>query len=187
VGIAGVPASGKSTFAQMLLKALCKYSTVSAILVGLDGWHYSRSELDAMPNPQLAHDRRGAHWTFDAESYVEFVRALRQDITEDSGVLTAPGFDHANKDPTPGAVCIEPEHRIVIIEGLYTLLSIAPWTEASSLLDERWLIRVDAIKARERLIERHVMTRVAKDRQEAIWRADENDGPSLCSLTFFFT
>jgi len=89
VGIAGVPASGKSTFAQMLLKALFKYSTVSAILVGLDGWHYSRSELDAMPNAQLAHDRRGAHWTFDAESYVEFVRALRQDITEDSGVLTA--------------------------------------------------------------------------------------------------
>ena len=173
-----MPASGKSTFAQMLLKALCQHSAVPAIVVGLDGWHYSRSELDAMPDAQLAHERRGAPWTFDAEAYVAFVHALRQDVTKDSGMLRAPGFDHADKDPTPGAVCVEPAHRIVIIEGLYTLLSTAPWREAGVLLDERWLLRVDAIKARERLIGRHVATGVAGDREEAMWRAGENDGPS---------
>jgi hypothetical protein len=29
-----------------------------AICVGLDGWHYSRKELDTFPNPQEAHWRR---------------------------------------------------------------------------------------------------------------------------------
>jgi len=27
----------------------------------MDGFHYYRSELDAMPNPKEAHDRRGKY------------------------------------------------------------------------------------------------------------------------------
>lgn len=165
----------------MLLNELSKYSTSLAVLVGLDGWHYSRAELDAMPDPQLAHDRRGAHWTFDGASYVKFIRALREDITASSPILAAPGFDHADKDPIPGAISVCPHHRIVVIEGLYTFLSIDPWTEAGRLLDERWFIQLEAIKARERLVQRHVMTGVAKDMEKAVSRANENDGPSQCS------
>jgi pantothenate kinase len=182
VGIAGIPASGKSTFclalAEKLTQLLAESSGMAAILVGLDGWHYTRAELDAMPDPKLAHDKRGAHWTFDAPSYVNFVRALGEDISSSTKVITAPSFDHAIKDPTPDAVIIQPHHRIIIIEGLYTFLSIDPWIEASNLLNERWFIQVDAIKARERLVKRHVITGVTKDMEEAIWRADENDGPS---------
>jgi hypothetical protein len=29
-----------------------------AICVGQDGWHYTRAELDAFPDPKLAHWRR---------------------------------------------------------------------------------------------------------------------------------
>lgn len=183
VGIAGIPASGKSTFALKLASALTNSPAGSAtILVGLDGWHYTRAELDAMPDPKLAHDRRGAHWTFDGPSYVDFVRSLREDITPLTPVITAPSFDHAIKDPTPHAVAIHPYHRIVIIEGLYTFLSTEPWVGAGKLLDERWFIEVNAIKARERLVKRHVITGVAKDMEEAIWRSDENDTPSKYSF-----
>lgn len=183
VGIAGIPASGKSTFALKLASALTNSPAGSAtILVGLDGWHYTRAELDAMPDPKLAHDRRGAHWTFDGPSYVDFVRSLREDITPLTPVITAPSFDHAIKDPTPHAVVIHPYHRIVIIEGLYTFLSTEPWVGAGKLLDERWFIEVNAIKARERLVKRHVITGVAKDMEEAIWRSDENDTPSKYSF-----
>ena len=149
-----------------------------ALLVGLDGWHLSRVQLDALPDPKLAHDRRGIHWTFDATGYVAFVRALRQRLTATTGLITAPSFDHSLKDPTFDDISIHPHDRIVIIEGLYTFLSIAPWNEAGLLLDERWLLEVDVHEAQERIVKRHVATGVAENTQEAIRRAEENDMPS---------
>lgn len=159
-------------------------STATCILVGLDGWHLTRADLDAMENPKLAHDRRGIHWTFDARGYVSFVKDLRAPISHlpiDASDITAPSFDHALKDPSPHAVRITPQHRIVIIEGLYTFLSIEPWSEAGSLLDERWYIELEPAEAARRLIKRHVTTGVAKDLTEAQWRSDENDMPSTQS------
>lgn len=203
LGISGIPASGKTTIAQILTERvnhilnqahspaqLSKSTTTSqdiqadverpqAILIGLDGWHLTRAQLDVFPDPQTAHDRRGSHWTFDGASYVSFVRALR-DTTIGTSVITAPSFDHALKDPTPDAVSIYPYHRIVIIEGLYVFLAIKPWSEAGLLLDERWFIQVDPAEARRRLVKRHILTGVAKDLKEAEWKADENDGPSTC-------
>jgi pantothenate kinase len=206
VGISGIPASGKTTFAQILTErinhiliqarspAQLSESTTQdiqadverpqAILVGLDGWHLTRAQLDVFPDPQTAHDRRGSHWTFDGASYVSFVRALRNTIG--TLVISAPSFDHALKDPTPDAVSIYPYHRIVIIEGLYVFLAIKPWSEGGLLLDERWFIQVDPVEARKRLVKRHVLTGVAKDLEEAEWRADENDGPSTCCHLSFF-
>ena len=81
VGIAGVPASGKSTLARRLVDdvntLLRSYSETPAhdvaVLVGLDGWHLTRAQLDTLPDSKLAHDRRGAHWTFDGQAYVDFV------------------------------------------------------------------------------------------------------------------
>lgn len=137
-----------------------------------------------MPDPKLARDKRGAHWTFDGSSYVNFMRSLNEDITPSTPIITAPSFDHAIKDPEPHAVAIHPSHRIIIIEGLYTFLSINPWVEASKLLDERWFIQTDIDKVIERIVKRHVVTGVAKDEEEAIWRTNENDMPSK---QFFLT
>jgi pantothenate kinase len=202
VGIAGIPASGKSTLAVLvvnktnqLLDELHRKSAAEptstpssaslknakAILVGLDGWHLTRAQLDVMPDPKLAHDRRGSHWTFDAHGYVSFIRHLREPILPGATAtaITAPSFDHAAKDPCPHAVTILPEHRIVIIEGLYTFLSLPPWVDAGKVLDERWLIELDPSVASERLVKRHVISGVGKDLEEAQWRAAENDTPSL--------
>ena len=184
VGISGIPASGKSTFAQLLVDhtnvvlAEDPESTTRAILVGLDGWHLTRAQLDLFPDPQQAHDRRGSYWTFDGTGYVNFVRSLRAELASDTPVITAPSFDHAVKDPTPDAVSIYPYHQIVIIEGLYTFLSIEPWSAGGLLLDERWFLDVDIEAARRRLVKRHVVSGVARDLEQASWRADENDMPS---------
>jgi pantothenate kinase len=189
VGISGIPASGKSSFAELLIENINtllrswsdSQDTVQgagAILVGLDGWHLTRAQLDIFPDPKLAHDRRGIHWTFDGPAYVSFVRTLRKDLTPTSSIITAPSFDHALKDPAPHAISIHPHHRIVLIEGLYTFLSIDPWNEAGLLLDERWFIRVDIEEAQRRLVKRHVVSGVAKNLEEAIWRSKENDMPS---------
>ena len=199
VGLAGVPASGKSTLAQLIIAhvnttyrrahaaADADADRGIAVLVGLDGWHLSRAALAAMPDPQLARDRRGAHWTFDGAGYVAFVRALRRDPTGDGpadeseaagDVVYAPSFDHALKDPTPRAVAVYPHHRVVLIEGLYGFLGIEPWREAAEMLDERWWLDVSEEEAERRLVERHVRSGVAKDLEEAIWRSRENDAPS---------
>lgn len=189
VGLSGIPASGKSTLAELIVQNTNqllqdsnddqKETSTRAIVVGLDGWHLTRAQLDTFPEKQLAHDRRGAHWTFDSPAYVSFIRSLRQAVVPTSAAITAPSFDHAVKDPIHDAVHIMPYHRIIIIEGLYTFLSIEPWCQGGELLDERWFIDVDIVEARRRLIDRHVVTGVAKDRDEAIMRADNNDMPSM--------
>jgi pantothenate kinase len=180
VGIAGIPGSGKTSLARMIVHQINlrtkdpSISSPAAILVGLDGWHLTRDRLRAMADPKLAFDQRGAHWTFDPISYYSFVKRLREPISG-SGVIKAPSFDHALKDPTPESIHILASHRIVIIEGLYVLLTENSWKEATDLLDERWLIDVDVEEARRRLLKRHVITGVAADETEAVWRVDNND------------
>lgn len=104
--------------------------------------------------------------------------------TSTNDIIYAPSFSHTLKDPTENSIAIHPNHKIVIVEGLYTFLGIDPWKEAAEALDERWFVDIDETQARERLIRRHVATGVAKNSEEAIWRADSNDLPSeraLCS------
>jgi pantothenate kinase len=204
IGIAGIPASGKSTLVKLIVdhtNAILKTGVgpverTEAIAVGLDGWHLTRAQLAALPDPQLAKDRRGAHWTFDPDGYLEFVKTLRLPPDSVTEPIIAPSFDHAVGDPDPTGVKVYPQHRIVVIEGLYCFLSVGAWKEAGETLDERWLTTVDFEKATERITSRHVASGVAKSIdvgssqlprsicvahegiQEAQWRARENDMPS---------
>ncbi|KAF7299422.1 hypothetical protein MIND_00892000 [Mycena indigotica] len=74
---------------------------------------------------------------------------------------------------------VEAHHRLVIIEGLHTYLSIDPWVEAPDVLDERWFLRVDEAEACRGLVKRHVETGVCRDATEAKQRAEGNDLPKL--------
>jgi pantothenate kinase len=78
---------------------------------------------------------------------VAFVKALKE---ADKVLVTAPSFDHAFKDPVYDAIEIRPQHRIVVIEGLYALLSIDPWKAAAELVDERVYLKVDIDTAKKR-------------------------------------
>jgi pantothenate kinase len=216
IGLAGIPASGKSTLSVLIVKhtnnllrkprsgtsldAMINTAGASAVLVGLDGWHLPRTALNAMPDPALAHAKRGAHWTFDGDAYTTFVARLREDVAHahstvraswhaddvgGSGALVlAPSFDHATKDPVLDAVVVGPQHRIVLIEGLYAFLGIEPWKTAGEMLDERWFVDLSEDEARTRLVSRHVLTGVAKNLEEAYFRADDNDMPSEQLLSF---
>ncbi len=41
------------------------------------GYHYTRQQLDQFPDPDEAHARRGAYWTFDGAAFVKKMHELR--------------------------------------------------------------------------------------------------------------
>ncbi|KAG8969803.1 hypothetical protein FRC03_000629 [Tulasnella sp. 419] len=184
VGIAGIPASGKTSFAKLVCDQVNAKQSGTCVVVSLDGWHHSREELSQFPDPKLAFDRRGAEWTFDAQGYGLFMQKLRIPSTDDTDpslsrvIATAPSFSHVLKDPVQDDIPILLTHRVVILEGLYVFLGTERWLPASQLLHERWLIEVDVDVAIKRLTKRHVATGVTKDLEEAIWRATNNDMPN---------
>jgi pantothenate kinase len=146
-----------------------------AAFIPMDGFHLSRTQLDAMPDPDSAHARRGAAFTFDGSSFLSLVKKLREPICPETSTLYAPSFDHATKDPVENDIAISPSVRIVIFEGNYCSLDKEPWNEAAKLMDELWFVDVDFDIARKRLIHRHVKAGIARDEEEAGKRADEND------------
>ena len=128
-----------------------------------------------MPDPSTAHARRGAAFTFDAASFLQLVKDLRNPLAPETKTLHAPSFDHAVKDPVHGDIPIHPTARVVIFEGNYLSLGKGEWKEAAELMDELWFVEVDFDTARRRLVYRHVKAGIARDEEAAIRRADEND------------
>ncbi|CAF9913390.1 hypothetical protein IMSHALPRED_001004 [Imshaugia aleurites] len=141
----------------------------------MDGYHLSRAQLSAMPDPTTAHRRRGAAFTFDDKAFLELVKKLREPLLPESKTVYAPSFDHAIKDPVADDIPIHPAARIVILEGNYLSLNQGLWKEAAELMDELWFVDVDFETARRRLVVRHVAAGIVKDEEEAGNRADESD------------
>jgi pantothenate kinase len=157
VGIAGVPGSGKTTLCHAIA-ARCP----EAAIVPMDGYHLPRSRLDAE-----GLRRRGALHTFDGEAFRADMEALRRTR---GGVF--PAFDHAEKDPRPGAIRVTPDVPLVIVEGIYVLMQA--W-RAESLFDMRVFLDCDLDEATRRLTVRHVETGLATTPEEGRHRAVTND------------
>eukprot|EP00884_Botryococcus_braunii_P006769 jgi/Botrbrau1/16093/Bobra.7_2s0060.2 len=180
VGIAGAPGSGKTTAAHSVCERINEQWAASqqeglaaqaAVVVPMDGFHYRRSELDAMPDPVEAHARRGAPFTFNAAAFVEAIRAIRQ-----QGEAIVHSFDHGVGDPVEGGHEVLYSHRIVLVEGNYLLLDEHPWSQLHDLFDERWFIDVDLDVAMERVKTRQVGNGTPVDVAEQ--RVATNDRPN---------
>ncbi|CAH6722038.1 hypothetical protein CLIB1444_08S00452 [[Candida] jaroonii] len=168
IGVAGIPGSGKSTVTEAVGKIINK--SHKCVVVGLDGFHYTREYLRSLENSEEAFIRRGAHFTFDAKSCVEFVKSLRARTT-----ISAPSFDHKLKDPVNNGTIIPGEAEILLVEGLYVLLNIDPWNQISQYLDDSWFINVDLDVARDRVAKRHVEAGIEPTIEKAYQRVDSND------------
>ncbi|KAJ4423574.1 hypothetical protein N0V82_001740 [Gnomoniopsis sp. IMI 355080] len=194
----------KTTLSQIITKALNTrheahnpgYPSPIAAFVPMDGYHLTRAQLSAMPDPATAHARRGAEFTFDGASFLTLVQALREPLPVPSPspaskkqppgdddpypphTILAPSFDHAVKDPKEGDIPILPTQRIVVFEGNYIALDKEPWRSASRLMDEVWFVEVDFAVARKRLAKRHVKAGLVQTEEEGDRRAVENDLPN---------
>lgn len=176
--------TGKTTLSQIITTRLNAHAASTspptpppATFVPMDGFHLTRAVLSAMPNPAVAHARRGAAFTFDAPKFLALVSALRTAPIPEAPVL-APSFDHAVKDPKDDDIAVLPQHRIVVLEGNYVALDSDVWRDAAALLDELWFVEVDYEVARRRLRERHVRAGIVKDVEKGDRRAVENDLPN---------
>lgn len=141
----------------------------------MDGYHLTRAQLSAMPDPANAHARRGAAFTFDGHKFLTLVKLLREPLSASTQTLYAPSFDHAVKDPVDDDIPILPSARVVLFEGNYLSLDKEPWNLAARLMDELWFVEVGFDRARQRLVKRHVKAGIARDEEDAHKRVTEND------------
>ncbi|ROS76822.1 nucleoside/nucleotide kinase family protein [Cellulomonas sp. PhB143] len=151
VGVVGAPGAGKSTLASAVADELVEGAPARparrAVVVPMDGFHLADAELVRLGR----RDRKGAPDTFDAEGFVALLRRLREDAP---GPVYAPEFRREVEDPVAGAVRVDREVRVVVVEGNYLLLG-ERWAPVRDLLDETWFVDLPDDVRRARLVARH--------------------------------
>jgi pantothenate kinase len=148
LGIAGCPAAGKSTLAELLVGGLTA-AGVPAALVPMDGFHLADAALDRLGR----RGRKGAIDTFDGDGYLALLRRLRTDRRR---TVWAPGFARDLEQPIAGSIGVDPEAQVVVTEGNYLLADVEPWPSVRAELTEAWYVELDEPVRRSRLIARHV-------------------------------
>ncbi len=174
LGLAGVPGSGKSTFAARLVAAAEHLAGPGvAAVVPQDGFHLPQAVL--VERGWTA--RKGAPWTFDAAGFVALLQRL---VAEPAVAHPAPLYDRERHDVVPDAVTIAPAARLLVVEGNYLLLTEEPWARVPALLDAIWYLDVPPSVARQRLLARHLAG--GRSLAEAERRIAANDAPNAALI-----
>lgn len=173
IGLAGAPGSGKSTLAEALRERLGELLTI----IPLDGYHYYRSELDDMENPEEAHARRGAPFTFNATKFVDALIKARRE-----GEGSFPSYDRCKRDPVEDDIRLSKGPQIVLVEGNYLLLDEEPWCLLrKKVFDETWFLHVPIPECNRRVRARHIETGLTEEQAQR--RVDTNDSINAILVT----
>ncbi len=142
----------------------------------MDGFHLANVELARLGRQ----DRKGAHDTFDTESYVAILKRVREQRSDE--IVYAPEFRREIEEPVAGAMPITTRHRLVVTEGNYLLLDSGMWGSVRALLDEVWYVDIDDVLRTQRLIARHNRYgRSEREAREWIARTDEPNAQLIAS------
>ena len=187
IAVAGGPGSGKSTLTEALCTKINRRAgkEVSCV-IPMDGYHYSRSELQAMGEDEsndYTYDellkRRGSPWTFNAPQLIEDLTRAKS-----TGTGSLPVYSRKLSDPVPDGVELKDGHKIVFVEGNYLLnYNDDAWSPLAPVFDEKWYVVCESLDVqRERLVERHLETwsdektrQFGAGRDGAALKADDND------------
>lgn len=170
LGLTGAPAAGKSTFSAQLVEHVNKaQQTELAIVVPMDGYHYSNEVLDEKGLKPL----KGIPATFDAQGFVDLIKQLK---VETSKSVFAPLFDRSIEASIENGIEVKPEHKIIVSEGNYLLMDDAPWNQLPKLFDEIWYIESSVDKLIPRLTARH--KEGGRDSEETRIKMESTDLPN---------
>jgi len=171
IGVVGLPGSGKSTLTAKFVDAVNQQTgSPTAVALSMDGFHLSKAALAQFADPAAALARRGSPWTFDPAGLAIKLQQLQNNPAEST---TWPDFQHGVGDPVADAICINPEVKLIIVEGLYLLHREHGWN-LNGLLDECWYLDTPMNVAMERLVKRH-MASWGFSREQALDRLAMND------------
>lgn len=143
VGIAGPPASGKSTRAEALAEL---FPQGSAVVVPMDGFHYDDRILDQLG---LRH-RKGAPETFDFAGFATLLRRLKSREQN----IAIPLFDRSLEISRAGAQIVGSDVKFILVEGNYLLLDEEPWSGLEPLFDFTIFVDVSRDELERRLVAR---------------------------------
>ena len=143
LGIAGGPGVGKSTLAQKLAAG---FGTAVAY-VPMDGFHMRHAKLEGLGTVA----DKGMPHTFEGAAFAEFLAGLKAA----TGDMSGPGYSRKIEDVVDNAFTVPASTRLLVVEGNYLLLAMAPWWKVKPLLDRAVFISVPRELVRARLLKRH--------------------------------
>jgi hypothetical protein len=175
-GLAGIPGSGKSTFAAIMQRVADQVLGQDLFrAVGMDGWHWpnavldERTTTDAEGRTISLRRRKGGPESFDVVAMAEAIRRLKSDRS----MTRLPAYDRRLHEPVPNALQVPAATCIVLIEGNFLLCDQPPWDRVFHLLDPKLLLEADPQTAGRRVIERHI--RGGTDPSQAETKYRRND------------
>ena len=169
IGIAGAPGSGKSTVADALADRLNAEAPGRAGVLPMDGYHFDDGVLAA--RGLLA--RKGAPETFDVGGLRHMLGRLRANGEDE---IAVPVFDRALEISRAGARLIARRTEVLVVEGNYLLLALAPWAGLHVAFDMTVMIRVGEDVLRQRLEARWQGYGLSPAQMRA--KLDDNDLPN---------
>jgi len=168
IGIAGPPASGKSTMADRLRDAL-KAQGESAIAVPMDGYHFD----DAVLNTRGHRARKGAPYTFDVNGFAHLLKRIKAGEAD----IAIPVFDRSMELSRAGADIISADVKFIVVEGNYLLLQQPGWAALKPLFDYTIFLKVPEAELYKRLMDRWHSFSFTEERAKA-W-VESNDLPNI--------
>jgi hypothetical protein len=157
VGISGAPATGKSTFSELLVSELALLG-LKAQLCPMDGFHYPNAVLEQKGLMSV----KGSIETFDVSSLIGL---LSKALTPSTEAFFWPRYCRELHDPVAKGFLIEPNTQIILLEGNYIYSDDGDWSSVSNLINLKIFLTASDVVLRERLIARHLAG--GKSQQEA--------------------
>ncbi len=142
IGIAGAPASGKSTLAEQLREALGE----NAVVVPMDGFHFD----DAILNARGHRTRKGAPHTYDVAGFEVLLKRIKAREPD----IAIPVFDRSLELSRNAADIVSKEAKFILVEGNYLLLKSAPWNRLKPLFNFTLYIDLPEAELIRRLTQR---------------------------------